>query len=55
MKILPAPSIPQWIEDLLPGAEVTRTAAGHFLQEEAPEEIAEAVRRVAAELTSQHY
>jgi len=26
---------------------VTRTEAGHFLQEEVPEEIADAVRRVA--------
>jgi cis-3-alkyl-4-acyloxetan-2-one decarboxylase len=35
------------IEALLPEATVTRTEPGHFLQEEAPEEIAEAVRRVA--------
>ncbi len=38
----------RWIETLLPAAEVTRTAAGHFLQEEVPGEIAAAIRRVAA-------
>ena len=36
-----------WIERLLPRARVTRTEAGHFLQEEVPAEIAEAVRFVA--------
>jgi haloalkane dehalogenase len=36
-----------WIERLLPNARVTRTAAGHFLQEEVPAEIADAVRFVA--------
>ena len=36
-----------WIEKLLPRARVTRTAAGHFLQEEVPAEIAAAVRSVA--------
>lgn len=36
------------IEVLLPKAAVTRTEAGHFLQEEVPEEIAVAIRRVAA-------
>jgi haloalkane dehalogenase len=36
-----------WIEKLLPRATVKRTAAGHFLQEEVPGEIAEAVRSVA--------
>jgi haloalkane dehalogenase len=36
-----------WIEKLLPRARVTRTPAGHFLPEEVPEEIAEAVRFVA--------
>lgn len=35
------------LEALLPGARVTRTGAGHFLQEEAPVEIADAIRRVA--------
>ena len=39
-----------WIAQLLPQAEVTRTEAGHFLQEEVPDEIAGAVRRVAAAL-----
>ncbi len=35
------------IEKLLPRAAVTRTSAGHFLQEEVPEEIAAAIRDVA--------
>jgi pimeloyl-ACP methyl ester carboxylesterase len=34
------------LEKLLPRAAVTRTAAGHFLQEEVPREIAAAVRAV---------
>jgi haloalkane dehalogenase len=34
------------VERLLPRAEVRRTAAGHFLQEEVPDEIAAAIRRV---------
>jgi haloalkane dehalogenase len=36
------------IEALLPRAWVTRTPAGHFLQEEVPREVADAVRQVAA-------
>ncbi|MDX1630340.1 MAG: alpha/beta fold hydrolase [Thermoanaerobaculia bacterium] len=36
-----------WIEKLLPEARSTRTDAGHFLQEEVPGAIADAVRRVA--------
>jgi haloalkane dehalogenase len=42
------------LERLLPQARVTRTQAGHFLQEEVPEVIAGAVRDVArrAELTT---
>ena len=36
-----------WIEKLLPNARVTRTSAGHFLQEEVPAEIADAIRFVA--------
>ena len=36
-----------WVERLLPAAEVTRTQAGHFLQEEVPDVVAEAVRSVA--------
>lgn len=39
-----------WIARLLPRAEVTRTDAGHFLQEEVPEPIADAIARVAAAL-----
>jgi cis-3-alkyl-4-acyloxetan-2-one decarboxylase len=35
------------IERLLPQASVTRTQAGHFLQEEVPDEIAAAVAAVA--------
>ncbi len=37
-----------WIEKLLPHARVTRTNGGHFLQEEEPDAIAEAIRRVTA-------
>ena len=33
--------------DVFPSARVTETAAGHFLQEEVPEEIVAAIRRVA--------
>ncbi len=33
-------------ERLLPHAEVTATDAGHFLQEEAPGEVADAIRAV---------
>lgn len=40
-----------WIEQLLPQAAVTRTQAGHFLQEEVPHPIADAIRRVATQLT----
>lgn len=36
---------------LLPHANVTRTEAGHFLQEEVPDQIAAAIRRVAARLS----
>ena len=36
-----------WMGKLLPRAEVTRTNAGHFLQEEVPGEIAAAIRGVA--------
>jgi haloalkane dehalogenase len=35
-------------ENLLPHARVTSTNAGHFLQEEVPNDIAEAIRYVAA-------
>jgi haloalkane dehalogenase len=40
-----------WIEKLLPQAEVTKTQAGHFLQEEVPHPIADAIRGVASKLT----
>jgi haloalkane dehalogenase len=33
-----------WLEKLRPDARVTRTAAGHFLQEEVPDQIASAIR-----------
>ncbi len=36
-------------EALLPHAKVTTTQAGHFLQEEVPQDIAEAIRAVAAQ------
>jgi cis-3-alkyl-4-acyloxetan-2-one decarboxylase len=39
-----------WIEKLLPRAEVTRTEAGHFLQEEVPGPIAAAIRGVVKKL-----
>jgi pimeloyl-ACP methyl ester carboxylesterase len=39
-------SVIRHVERLLPHARVTRTQAGHFLQEEVPREIADAVRRV---------
>ncbi|MBI4508862.1 MAG: alpha/beta fold hydrolase [Deltaproteobacteria bacterium] len=38
----------RWLEKLLPRAEITHTSAGHFLQEEVPDAIAAAVRRVAS-------
>lgn len=41
-----APAIKR-MQVLLPNARVTRTQAGHFLQEEVPDPIAAAVRRVA--------
>lgn len=39
-----------WMEKLFPDAPVTRTEAGHFLQEEVPAEIAAAIRDVASRL-----
>lgn len=36
-----------WMEKLLPHASVTRTTAGHFLQEEVPDALADAIARVA--------
>ena len=36
------------LERLRPDAKVTRTGAGHFLQEEVPTELADAVTNVAA-------
>jgi haloalkane dehalogenase len=35
-----------WMQKLLPRARVTVTQAGHFLQEEVPREIADAIRFV---------
>jgi haloalkane dehalogenase len=42
----------RWMETLFPQAEVTRTNAGHFLQEEVPEAIAAAIRSVARKIAS---
>ena len=42
-------SVRSHVERTLPQAHVTRTKAGHFLQEEVPEEIAEAIRAVASQ------
>lgn len=39
------------VQEVLPHARVTRTAAGHFLQEEVPAEIAAAITRVVADCT----
>ncbi len=41
-----------FIEKLFPQARTTRTDAGHFLQEEVPDEIAAAVREVAGKMAS---
>ncbi len=41
-----------FLERLLPHAAVTRTKAGHFLQEEVPGPIAAAIRRVAEQLAA---
>ena len=40
-------SVRGWMEKLFPDAPVTRTDAGHFLQEEVPLEIADAIQDVA--------
>lgn len=40
-----------WMEKLFPNAPVTRTEAGHFLQEEVPGEIAHAIRHVVGRMT----
>jgi haloalkane dehalogenase len=45
-------SVRRFIERRLPQATVTRTAAGHFLQEEVPGELAAAVRQVAGVVRS---
>ena len=41
-------SVRNWIAKLLPQAPVTRTQAGHFVQEEVPDQIAAAIRQVTA-------
>jgi haloalkane dehalogenase len=41
-------SVRRHVERLMPGALVTRTRAGHFLQEEVPRDIASAIAEVAA-------
>lgn len=43
-------SVRGWMEKLFPDAPVTRTEAGHFLQEEVPVEIAAAIRDVAGRM-----
>ena len=43
-------SVLGWVEKLLPQAAVTRTKAGHFLQEEVPDQIAAAIAGVAEKL-----
>ena len=55
-RFLPPPALPSWLEEelpfnkkLFPDAEAVETDAGHFLQEEAPEELAAAVLQVADE------
>ena len=40
-----------WVVKLLPQAAVTRTGAGHFLQEEVPAQIALAIRSVLSSLS----
>jgi cis-3-alkyl-4-acyloxetan-2-one decarboxylase len=40
------------IERLLPAARITRTRAGHFLQEEVPDSIADAIRHVASAVSA---
>lgn len=45
-------SVIRYLEKLLPDARVTRTPAGHFLQEEVPGPIAEAIRWVDARLAA---
>lgn len=45
-------SVIRYVERLLPHAKVTRTRAGHFLQEEVPVEIADAVRDVVNRIRS---
>jgi pimeloyl-ACP methyl ester carboxylesterase len=43
-------SVRRWVQKQLPHASVRRTQAGHFLQEEVPDVIAEAIVEVASQL-----
>ena len=43
-------SVRSWMQKLFPNAPVTRTSAGHFLQEEVPREIAAAIVDVASRM-----
>lgn len=45
-------SVRSWMEKLFPDAPVQKTRAGHFLQEEVPGPIAEAVRHVVGQMAT---
>jgi len=46
-------SVVTWMARLLPQATVAHTPAGHFLQEEVPDVIADAIARVAADASGE--